>query len=73
MRCVANPEFRAPSPAERIFNRISRFLVGLGAGFSCNYRLQVRGRKSGKLSSTPIDRLEMDGQRYLVAPRGRTQ
>ena len=73
MRCMANPEFRAPSPTERIFNHIFGFLVGFGVGFSYNYLLQVRGRKSGKLYSTPINLLEMDGKRYLVAPRGRTQ
>ena len=73
MRCVANPEFRAPSPTERIFNRIFGFLVGIGVGLPYNYLLQVRGRKSGKLYSTPINLLEMDGKRYLVAPRGRTQ
>lgn len=58
---------------ERIFNRVYGFLVGLGLGFSYNYLLQVRGRKSGKLYSTPIDLLETDGKRFLVAPRGRTQ
>jgi deazaflavin-dependent oxidoreductase (nitroreductase family) len=47
--------------------------VGLGWGFSYNYLLQVRGRKSGKLYSTPIDLLEKNEKRYLVAPRGRTQ
>jgi deazaflavin-dependent oxidoreductase (nitroreductase family) len=47
--------------------------VGIGLGFSHNYLLQVRGRKSGKLYSTPIDLLEQDGRRFLVAPRGRTQ
>src|SRR5438477_10902695 len=67
------PAFRAPNPVERVFNRVFGFLVGLGLGFSHNYLLQVRGRKSGKLFSTPIDLLEKDGQRYLVAPRGRTQ
>jgi len=45
----------------------------LGLGFSYNYLLQVRGRKSGKIYSTPIDLLELNGRRYLVAPRGRTQ
>ena len=34
--------------------------------------LEVRGRKSGKLYTTPIDLLELNGKRYLVAPRGRT-
>jgi deazaflavin-dependent oxidoreductase (nitroreductase family) len=67
------PSFRAPSPVERVFNRIFGFVVGLGWGFSHNYLLQVRGRKSGKIYSTPIDLLEKDGKRFLVAPRGRTQ
>lgn len=58
---------------ERAFNRCFGFLVGLGLGLKHNYLLQVRGRKSGKLYSTPIDLLEMDGKRFLVAPRGRTQ
>ena len=42
-------------------------------GFSYNYLLQVRGRKSGKIYSTPIDLLELNGKRFLVAPRGRAQ
>lgn len=67
------PAFRAPSAGERVFNRIFGFLVGLGLGFSYNYLLQVRGRKSGKIYSTPIDLLELGGKCYLVAPRGHTQ
>jgi len=67
------PLFRAPSAGERIFNRIFGFVVGMGWGFSYNYLLQVRGRKSGKIYSTPIDLLEINGKRFLVAPRGRTQ
>jgi deazaflavin-dependent oxidoreductase (nitroreductase family) len=67
------PAFHEPNPAEKMFNRIFGFVVGLGLGFSYNYLLQVRGRKSGKLYSTPIDLLEYKGKRYLVAPRGQTQ
>jgi len=67
------PEFRAPSAIERVFNRVFGFMVGLGLGFSYNYLLQVRGRKSRKLYSTPINLLELGGKRFLVAPRGRTQ
>src|ERR1700683_1087594 len=67
------PEFRAPTVVDRAFNRVFGFLVGLGIGFSHNYLLQVRGRKSGKIYSTPIDLLELGGKRFLVAPRGRTQ
>jgi deazaflavin-dependent oxidoreductase (nitroreductase family) len=67
------PVFREPTAVEKIFNRAFGFLVGLGLGFSYNYLLEVRGRKSGKLYSTPINLLELKGKRFLVAPRGRTQ
>jgi deazaflavin-dependent oxidoreductase (nitroreductase family) len=67
------PTFRPPTAIERIFNRVYGSLVSLGLGFSYNYLLQVKGRKSGKIYSTPIDLLELDGKRFLVAPRGRTQ
>src|SRR5436305_7282807 len=67
------PLFRAPSAVERTFNRVFGLLVGMGLGFSHNYLLQVRGRKSGKIYSTPIDLLQFGGKRFLVAPRGRTQ
>jgi deazaflavin-dependent oxidoreductase (nitroreductase family) len=65
--------FREPTTVEKIFNRAFGFLVGLGLGFAHNYLLEVRGRKSGKLFSTPVDLLELQGKRFLVAPRGRTQ
>jgi deazaflavin-dependent oxidoreductase (nitroreductase family) len=67
------PTFREPTAVEKLFNRIFGFLVGLGLGFSYNYLLEVRGRKSGKLYSTPINLVELNGKKYLVAPRGRTQ
>ena len=66
-------EFRAPTAVERAFNRVFGFLVRVGVGFPYNYLLQVRGRKSGKIYSTPINLLEFGGKRFLVAPRGRTQ
>jgi deazaflavin-dependent oxidoreductase (nitroreductase family) len=67
------PGFREPSFTEKLFNRAFGFLVGLGLGPSYIYLLEVRGRKSGKLYSTPVDLLELRGKRYLVAPRGQTQ
>jgi deazaflavin-dependent oxidoreductase (nitroreductase family) len=67
------PAFREPTVVERIFNRSFGFLIGFGLGPSHIHLLQVRGRKSGKLFSTPVDLLELQGKRYLVAPRGRTQ
>jgi deazaflavin-dependent oxidoreductase (nitroreductase family) len=35
--------------------------------------LYVRGRTSGEWRSTPVNVLTLDGNRYLVAPRGHTQ
>jgi deazaflavin-dependent oxidoreductase (nitroreductase family) len=35
--------------------------------------LAVRGRTSGEWRTVPVNVLELDGQRYLVAPRGETQ
>jgi deazaflavin-dependent oxidoreductase (nitroreductase family) len=34
--------------------------------------LKVRGRETGHWRSVPVNVLELDGQRYLVAPRGET-
>jgi hypothetical protein len=73
METPVTPAFRQPTAVERLFNRCFGFLVGLGLGMKHNYLLQVRGRKSGKLYSTPIDLLEIEGKRFLIAPRGRTQ
>ena len=67
------PEFRKPSPLEAFLNRTFGFLIGLGIGPSHIYVLRVRGRKSGRIYSTPVDLLELGGKRFLVAPRGRTQ
>ena len=35
--------------------------------------LEVRGRTSGEPRQVPVNLLTVDGQRYLVAPRGETQ
>jgi hypothetical protein len=63
------PAFRQPFSSARLFHRAFGFLVGGGSGFSYHPLLQVRGRKSGKIYATPIDWLELDGKRCLVAPR----
>src|SRR5207245_427620 len=50
-----------------------RFLVRRGLALRHNCLLEVRGRKSGRLYSTPVDVLEHGGRRFLVAGRGETQ
>jgi deazaflavin-dependent oxidoreductase (nitroreductase family) len=67
------PVFREPTAVEKVFNQVFGFLVGIGIRFPHKYLLQVRGRKSGKIYSTPINLLEFKDKRFLVAPRGRTQ
>src|SRR5262249_10413415 len=72
---MSNPAlpFQKPGLLARLFNRAFGLLTGLGIGFEEIYLLEVRGRKSGKLYSTPVDLLTEDGKQYLVAPRGYTQ
>jgi deazaflavin-dependent oxidoreductase (nitroreductase family) len=67
------PRFNQPTTVERTINKLFGFLVGLGLGLRHNYLLEVRGRKSGRVYSTPVDVLSRDSRRYLVAPRGYTQ
>ena len=70
----SRPAFAKPSAIERLFNRLFGLFVGWGFGLSHNYLLQVVGRKTGRIYSTPVNVLDYyNGKRYLVAPRGETQ
>jgi deazaflavin-dependent oxidoreductase (nitroreductase family) len=62
-----------PTPIERVFNQAFGLMVRLGIGLSHNYLLQVRGRKTGRIYSTPVDVLDLSGRRFLVSGRGQTQ
>jgi deazaflavin-dependent oxidoreductase (nitroreductase family) len=64
--------FLKPSLTERIFNRLFAIAIRFGIGLRHNYLVEVRGRKSGRIFSTPIDLLEVGRRRYLIAPRGET-
>lgn len=56
-----------------VFNRAVTALMALGISVQGSRVLEVKGRKSGQWRSTPVNLLEVDGTRYLVAPRGNTQ
>jgi deazaflavin-dependent oxidoreductase (nitroreductase family) len=56
-----------------VFNRAVNGLMALGISIQGSRVLEVKGRKSGQWRSTPVNLLEVDGARYLVAPRGNTQ
>jgi deazaflavin-dependent oxidoreductase (nitroreductase family) len=63
--------FHKPTAIERLFNAALGGLVKIGIGLPDMRVLEVRGRKSGKLYTLPVDLLPYDGKLYLVAPRGR--
>ena len=65
--------FQRPTAIERLFNSAIGTLVRLGIGLPDMRVLEVRGRKSGKRYTLPVDVLSHDGKLYLVAPRGRAE
>src|SRR5262245_42998 len=65
--------FTKLSAIDGLINRAFGFLVKIGLGLPHNFLLEVRGRKSGRVYSTPVNVLERNGKRYLVAPRGYAQ
>lgn len=70
---ISQREYRRATVPERLFNRIFGWFVGWGFSPSYNYLLEVKGRKSGRVHSTPVNLHELGGRKFLVAPRGRTQ
>jgi deazaflavin-dependent oxidoreductase (nitroreductase family) len=56
-----------------VFNPLVALLTKIGISLKGSRILAVRGRTSGELRSTPVNLLTVDGERYLVAPRGETQ
>src|SRR6185312_5175542 len=66
--------YRAPGWFTRnVFNRLVAFLTRQGISVLGSRVLAVRGRKSGEWRTTPVNLLDHDGHRYLVAPRGEAQ
>lgn len=57
---------------KKVFNPTVRWLTRRGLSVMGSRELRVVGRTSGQIRSTVVNLLEVDGQRYLVAPRGTT-
>lgn len=71
---MAEQRYLAPDWFTRtVFNPTVRVLTRIGISVWGSRELRVRGRKSGEWKATPVNLLTIDGQRYLVAPRGITQ
>jgi deazaflavin-dependent oxidoreductase (nitroreductase family) len=58
---------------KNVFNRFVARLTRMGVSVAGSRVLEVRGRTSGELRRTPVNPLTLDGERYLVSPRGNTQ
>jgi hypothetical protein len=69
MHCDA-AKFLKPGGVERLFGRVLVSLVRIGLVRGHFSVLEVRGRKTGKVISLPVDPIEIGGKRYLVCARG---
>ena len=72
----ANSEAHYQEPGwftKHVFNGLVVRLTRMGISVWGSRELRVKGRKSGEWRKTPVNLLEHDGRRYLVAPRGHTQ
>jgi deazaflavin-dependent oxidoreductase (nitroreductase family) len=68
------PRFQEPGWfTKNVFNRIVAGLSRLGISLAGSRVLEVKGRKSGEWRQTPVNPLDFEGERYLVAPRGHAQ
>src|SRR5262245_17502441 len=56
--------------ATRAINWWFQMLTRLGLGASYRHILTVPGRRTGQLHSTPVDVIELNGHRWLVAGYG---
>ena len=73
MNAESQPRYLEPNRPARIFNASVGQLTRLGISVYGSRVLAVRGRKSGEWRTTPVNPLTIDGQRYLISPRGNTQ
>ena len=71
---MAPTRYVAPSWfTRRVFNPLVAFFTRRGLSLMGSRVLSVAGRKSGVRRSTVVNVLPMEGERFLVAPRGHTQ
>jgi deazaflavin-dependent oxidoreductase (nitroreductase family) len=71
---AAGDHFKRPGWfTKNVFNRAVAGLTRLGVSVWGSRVLEVRGRTSGEWRRTPVNLLTIDGERYLVSPRGHSQ
>lgn len=66
--------YLAPGRFNRwVFNPLVAAATRAGLSLKGSRVLEVRGRSSGEVRTTPVNLLDHDGEQYLVAARGNTQ
>jgi deazaflavin-dependent oxidoreductase (nitroreductase family) len=71
---MTTEHYKAPGWFTRnVFNKAMSGLTRLGVDVLGSRVLEVPGRKSGEIRTTPVNLLELDGHEYLVSPRGEGQ
>jgi deazaflavin-dependent oxidoreductase (nitroreductase family) len=69
-----NRRYLEPDVAtRRVFNPAISWLTRRGLSVRGSRVLEVAGRKTGRLRTTPVNLLMVGTTRYLVAPRGNTE
>jgi deazaflavin-dependent oxidoreductase (nitroreductase family) len=69
-----SPRYVAPGGfTNKVFNPFIAWLTRRGLSVAGSRELRVVGRSSGQVRTTPVNPLDLDGTRYLVAPRGNAQ
>jgi hypothetical protein len=67
------PGYLPPGALDRILGRALVLLVRIGLVRGHFYVLEVRGRKSSRTISLPVDPLDLEGRCYLVCARGNSK
>lgn len=70
---TTSPRTVTPGRSAAVFNRAVGWLARHGVSLYGSRLLAVRGRKSGEWRTVPVNPLSLDGERYLLSPRGTTQ
>ena len=73
MMTTPAPRYLAPTKGDQLFNRLAGWLTRRGLSLAGSRELRVVGRSSGEIRTNVVNLLVLDGERYLVAPRGETQ
>lgn len=66
-------EYKKPGRVTILMGRAMMLATKIGFSPAGAWTLAVKGRSSGEERTAPVNPLDVDGVRYLVAPRGETQ